>query len=142
LKDRPTLTLTQLERTRRLMDEHAGDCLVSGYEKHIGSLNLPDVDDRHVVAAAIEAGADAIITWNLVDFPKPIIAGHGIDVQTPDQLLSALLDANTSAVLAAMKNHRASLKNPPKTPAEYLETLAMQGLKESVERLRGELNRL
>jgi predicted nucleic acid-binding protein len=142
LKDRPDLTLTQLERTRRLMDEHAGDCLVSGYEEHIEGLNLPDIDDRHVVAAAIESGADAIITWNLVDFPKLIIGGHGIEVQTPDQLLCALLDANTSAVLAAMKNHRASLKNPPKSPAEYLETLALQGLKESVERLRGEMEQL
>lgn len=56
LKDRPDLTRTQLERTRRLMDEHGSDCLVTGHEQHIASLTLPDMDDRHVVAAGIEAG--------------------------------------------------------------------------------------
>lgn len=132
LKDRPDLTPAQLERTRRLMDEHGGDCLVTGYEQHIASLTLPDVDDRHVLAAGIESGADAIVTWNLSDFPKNIVKAHGIEVQTPDQLMCALLDANASAVLAAMKDHRASLKNPPKSPAEYLETLKLQGLPKTI----------
>ena len=72
LNDRPDLTLEKLERTRRLMDAHAGDCLVSGYEKHISTLSLPDPNDRHVLAAAIEADADAIVTWNLKDFPSPL----------------------------------------------------------------------
>ncbi|MFT4641948.1 MAG: hypothetical protein ACI8T1_005292 [Verrucomicrobiales bacterium] len=53
LKDQPDLTRENLERTRRLMDAHAGDCLVSGYEKHISALSLPDPNDRHVLAAAI-----------------------------------------------------------------------------------------
>jgi hypothetical protein len=95
-----------------------------------------------VVAAGIEAGADAIITWNLGDFPTTVIEGYGIEVRTPDQLICALLDASATDVLAAMRQHRKSLKNPPKSPAEYLETLALQGLRQSVERLRNELSRL
>jgi len=142
LKDRPDLTPAQLERTRRLMDEHGGDCLVTGHEQHIASLTLPDMDDRHVVAAGIEAGADAIITWNLGDFPTTVIKGYGIEVRTPDQLVCALLEASATDVLAAMRQHRESLKNPPKSPAEYLETLALQGLKQSVERLRDEMPRV
>jgi predicted nucleic acid-binding protein len=142
LKDRPDLTPGQLERTRRLMDEHGGDCLVTDYERHITGLTLPDMDDRHVVAAGIEAGADAIITWNLGDFPTVVIEAYGIEVRTPDQLICALLDASATEVLAAMRQHRMSLINPPKSPAEYLETLASQGLKESVEQLRHEMSRL
>jgi hypothetical protein len=142
LKDRPDLTRQQLERTRRLMDEHGGDCLVSGYEKHMTGLTLPDMDDRHVVAAGIEAGADAIITWNLSDFPKKVIKAHGMNVQTPDQILGTLLDANARAVLAAMKDHRASLKNPPKSPAEYLETLKLQGLAKAVVAIRSSTDEL
>ena len=115
---------------------------MSSYEEHIAGLTLPDMDDRHVVAAGIEAGADAIITWNIGDFPKEVIKGHGIEVQTPDQLLCALLDVKATVVLAAMKDHRTSLKNPPKSSAEYLETLVTHGLKESVERLRGEVDQL
>lgn len=142
LKDRPDLSRAQLERTRRLMDEHAGDCLVTGYEQHIASLTLPDTTDRHVVAAAIESGADAIITWNLADFPQQAVKGHGMEIQTPDQLLCALLDERHEGVLAAMRQHRSSLKNPPKNPVEYLETLALQGLTQSVVRLRDKVAEL
>lgn len=135
LRDRSDLTLEKLERTRRLMDEHAGECLVSGHETHITSLVLPDPNDRHVLAAAIEAKSDGIITWNLSDFPADIVGQFGIEVQTPDQLVTHLLERNGSAVVAAMREHRASLKDPPKTPSEYLENLVKQGLTKSVEKL-------
>ena len=138
LKDRSDLSREKLERTRRLMDEHAGDCLVTGYEQHVDSLSLPDPDDRHVLAAAIEAAAEAIITWNLRDFPSATIAEHGIAVQTPDQLIKTLLETDRNAVLEAMKDHRATLHNPPATPAEYLEKLIQQGLQESAKLVRAE----
>jgi hypothetical protein len=32
--------------------------------------------------AGIEAGADAIITWNLGDFPTAVIGGYGFEVRT------------------------------------------------------------
>jgi len=41
------------------------DCLVTGYEDLIAAINLPDPDDRHVLAAAIRAGAEAIVTDDL-----------------------------------------------------------------------------
>ena len=55
LANRPDLKAEQLKRTRELMDAHALDCLVTGYEKLIAGLTLPDPDDRHVLAAAIRA---------------------------------------------------------------------------------------
>ncbi len=139
LKNRPDITLEQLERTRRLMDLHAGDCLVRDYEKHIEKIELPDPDDRHVVAAAIEATADAVVTWNLVDFPQPTLANLGIDIRTPDQLLAELLDADHRPVIDAMREHRLSLKNPPKSATEYIENLKQQGLTESLKLLKPHL---
>lgn len=56
-----------LERTRDLMDTSVRDCLVAGYEPLIPSLELPDPDDRHVLAAAIVGRCDAIVTQNLKD---------------------------------------------------------------------------
>ena len=114
------------------MDEHGGDCLVGGYEKHIAAINLPDMDDRHVVAAGIEAKVDSIITWNLRDFPKKVIKAHGMTVLTPDELVGLLIKTNKVGVRAAMTAHRLSLKNPSKTPQEYLETLKLQGLTKAV----------
>ena len=65
LKKRPDLTRDKLERTRILMDQHAVDALVTDYEDLIPGLQLPDPDDRHVLAAAIRGHADVIVTINL-----------------------------------------------------------------------------
>ena len=69
LRSRPDLTAARLERTRRLMDSHVHDVLVTGFEDLVPSLELPDPSDRHVLAAAIRAEADIIVTANLKDFP-------------------------------------------------------------------------
>ncbi len=45
-----------LERTRDLMDSSVRDAKVIGYEWLIDSLDLPDPNDRHVLAAAIKSG--------------------------------------------------------------------------------------
>jgi len=51
------------------MREAFDDALVSGWEELEGGLSLPDQGDRHVLAAAIRGGAQAIITANAKDFP-------------------------------------------------------------------------
>jgi hypothetical protein len=56
------------------MNEAVRDCLVTGYEDLIESLTLPDPDDRHVLAAAIRAGAEVIVTYNLKDFSPEALA--------------------------------------------------------------------
>ena len=74
------------------MDQATRDCLVSGYETLISALSLPDPDDRHVLAAAITARCDVIVTSNLRDFPEASITPHGIEVQHPDDFLCSHLD--------------------------------------------------
>jgi len=76
LANRPDLNRKQLERTRRLMNAHVLDCLVTGYENLIDGLTLPDPNDRHVLAAAVSADADVIVTYNLGDFPT-VIGAYG-----------------------------------------------------------------
>lgn len=75
LRDHPHLTCRQLERTRDLMNRHAADSLVTGFEHRIAQLTLPDPDDRHVLAAAIHCHAEVILTRNLRDFPASALAG-------------------------------------------------------------------
>src|SRR3954464_11109127 len=69
LSDRPDIRPESQARCRELMNRHVPDCLVVGYETLIPTLVLPDPDDRHVLAAAIHAQAEVIVTFNLRDFP-------------------------------------------------------------------------
>jgi predicted nucleic acid-binding protein len=135
LRTRPELQL-QLQRTRQLMDVHVLDSLVTGYEPLIETLDLPDPDDRHVLAAAIVARADVLVTKNLNDFPAERLAPFGIEAQHPDVFVRNLLGLHQTASLAAVSEHRASLHHPPKTTSEYLDTLLVQELPETVAFLR------
>lgn len=136
LKDRTDITPDLLERTRSLMNFHVRDSLVTGYETLIESLELPDPDDRHVLAAAIRTRASVIVTFNLKDFPADILDPLGMEAQHPDEFISHLIDLNSGAVCVAAKRQRESLKNPPRTVEEFLTTLEQQQLPETVTRLR------
>ena len=63
------------------------DAVVTGYEPLIGSLHLPDPDDRHVLAAAIRARAQIIVTFNLNDFPAEVLADWDVEARHPDDFL-------------------------------------------------------
>ena len=136
LASRPDLTRKKLERTRELMDKAAPDALVAGYHHLIPKLELPDPKDRHVLAAAIHCGASIIVTCNLADFPSETLAQFGIEAQHPDDFILDLLSLAPGLVMEAAQNHRVSLKNPPKSVAEYLDSLDRQGLKQSAVELR------
>lgn len=136
LKNRPDLTRTQLERTRDLMNAHAYDALIQGYEDLIPALSLPDPDDRHVLAAAIRGRADVIVTYNLKDFPEEVVSVHGVTAQHPDEFLTHLIDLAPGAVLSAVQRLRLSLKKPAVSVEEYLATLQRQELSAFVSKLR------
>jgi len=84
------------------------------------------------LAAAIHAGADAIITFNLRDFPTNLIDQYNIEVLHPDDFIQYQFDFNNAAVVIAAQRCRSRLRNPPKSAAEYLETLAQQRLPKTV----------
>jgi len=139
LANRRDVTPDQLERTRQLMDRIAPECLVTGYEGYIPALTLPDADDRHVLAAAIEAGASAIVTFNLSDFPDAALVPYEIVALHPDIFLCELMDVDAESVLVGVRRHRASLRRPPKTVEEYLSTLRNNGLTQFAARLAGQM---
>jgi predicted nucleic acid-binding protein len=98
LEMRPDLTEKQLNRTKDLMNSHVRDCLVENYEHLIDKISLPDENDRHVLAAAIQAKAEIILTFNLRDFPTEILQNFNLKAVAPDKLLSAIFDSNRENV--------------------------------------------
>jgi predicted nucleic acid-binding protein len=136
LKNRSDLSREKLIRTRDLMNQAVADCLVRGYEPLISGLDLPDKDDRHILAAAIHCNADAIITFDLKDFPLADLAQYGIEPQHPDDFVFHQFGINEASVLNAARRCRARLKNPPREADQYLVALERCGLPQSVDRLR------
>lgn len=110
---------------------------MTGYKHLIPELRLPDLSDRHVLAAAIHCHASVIVTCNLADFPPDVLADYGIEAQHPDEFILHLLDLAPALVVEAAENHRRSLKNPPMTTEEYLDTLKSQGLTQTASVFRG-----
>ena len=61
--------------------------IVNNFERHIPKLYLPDQNDVHVLAAAIESETNVIVTLNLRDFPNSELVKYGIRRVHPDELL-------------------------------------------------------
>lgn len=133
-EDRPELG-SRIDRTVVLINEHAHDAMVEDYQHFIPCVNLPDQNDRHVVAAALKSGAELIVTFNLKDFPDAALAPHGVEAIHPDDFIVDLFDLHAAKVLAAVSAQRQALKNPPRTADELLETLLKQGLPQTVKLL-------
>lgn len=135
LKNRQDLTPDQLQRTRSLMDESVLGCLVNGYQSLVDAIQLPDSGDRHVVAAAIHCGADAIITMNLRHFPDSELRKYNIEAQHPDDFLIHQFGLDQASMIITAQRVRARLQNPAKSAEEYLETLKAQQLPQTVSEL-------
>jgi predicted nucleic acid-binding protein len=136
LADRPDLSPEKLARTRAAMNKAIPDVVVSGYADLIAGIDLPDPDDRHVVAAAIRAGAQAIVTSNLKDFPNEKLEALGLEAVHPDDFVLDSIDLAPAAICAAVEAQAAALKSPPQSRAQLLETLQRGGLVQSVAKLR------
>lgn len=128
LRNEPHRDRAVLERTRDLMNTAVRDALITGYEPLVTALNLPDPDDRHVLAAAIAGRCDVIVTQNLQDFPPDVLHNFGVEAQHPDDFLANHLNLAPGKFCAAIRKVRTRLKNPPYSVENYLATLTRQGL--------------
>lgn len=122
------VTRERLARTLALMCRVLPQAEMRGYEHRIDALVLPDADDRHVLAAAIEARASALLTFNLADFPLECLAPHGMIARHPDDFLCSLYDADPEAIMAVVQKARQNLRLTVPSWTEFVETLARQRL--------------
>lgn len=136
LRREPHRNRLAIERTRDQMDQATRDSLVTGYETLIPSLQLPDPNDRHVLAAAIVGHCDVIVTQNLRDFPDKELAPYRIETQHPDEFLHNHLSLAQGMFCGAVRKVRARLKNPPLTVNKYLENLTQVGLTATASELK------
>jgi predicted nucleic acid-binding protein len=135
-KNRPDLERSRLERAKQLMNDAIMDCCVTGYGRLVETITLPDPNDRHVVAAAMHAKSNAIVTFNLKDFPEDVLAPLNLEAIHPDDFITYQLDLNEAAVLSAASKVCRRLRNPAMTGGQYLDALLSCGLPKTVTALR------
>lgn len=110
------------------MREAFDDALVTGWEDLEAGISLPDIDDRHVVATAIRAGAQAIVTSNISDFPAAALSRFGLEALHPDDFLLDQLDLSPPTILQVIGEQAAHTRRPSLTPQDLAVLLGRAGV--------------
>lgn len=115
---------SQARKIRQTFDE----CFVSGHMSLIDGLDMPDKDDRHVLAAAIRSSAQVIVTENKRDFPPDLLEEYDIEVLGADDMLVSTYELFPVEAARALGRVRRRYKNPSMTVSEFLLDLTRAGL--------------
>jgi predicted nucleic acid-binding protein len=87
------------------------EALVTEYE-HLIPVMQNDLKDRHVAAAAVHCGAQAIVTQNLKNFRN--LPPH-IQIQSPDDFLMNICDMYPEKMISILREMSAKCRHPPVT---------------------------
>ncbi len=117
--------LAAAERLVGSMRSAFDDALVVGWEPLEGTFGLPDIDDEHVVAAAVVGGAGAIVTDNLKHFPADDVP-KDIQVLSAVEFASNTADVNPEHAANAIREISRRHRNPSHTPQEILDLLVQR----------------
>ncbi|MRX42971.1 PIN domain-containing protein [Agromyces kandeliae] len=123
----PDIDPSRFQSRFRSMDEAFDDALVEGWEALEGGIELPDPDDRHVVAAAIRGRADVIVTENVSDFPEAALRPFGLAAIRLDDFLLDQFDLGPSATCQVITEQAAAMTHPPVAAEVLLARLARSG---------------
>ncbi|AUH34050.1 RSP_2648 family PIN domain-containing protein [Paracoccus tegillarcae] len=86
-----------------LLIDRFPDALADGWGNRTAGLDLPDPADAHVIEAALNGGADRIVTANLRDFPRPAMSAVGLRAVHPDVFLTDLWAKDPDPVAEAAR---------------------------------------
>jgi predicted nucleic acid-binding protein len=107
-------------RLRAVIVREFPEATIEGYEQLVVAMKN-DEKDRHVVAAALKAGAQVVVTSNLKDFT---VLPEGMEAQSPDVFLCNLFDLDPDGFIELLREQAEDLVNPPMTLNEVLTRLA------------------
>lgn len=107
------------------------DAKVENYEPLIEGLELPDVKDCHILAAAIKTNANIIVTNNIKDFPESYISQFGLSAKTADDFITDIIDLNHDKAIEAFRKLVLNRRNPDLDQYEVLDNLRKNGLIDS-----------
>lgn len=121
-------TESQIRNRINIVNKAFPYALVKNYSFLIDTLSLPDPDDRHVLATAIKASADVIVTNNLKDFPEEYLRSFDIEVKSADEFATDIIDLNQKIALEYFMKMVSHKNKPALDESETLETLRNNGM--------------
>ena len=122
----------------RQMRQAFDDAEITGWEGLDGTYGLPDPDDEHVVAAAVVAGAGAIVTLNTKDFPATLLPS-GLETLRPAEFAANTVSLDPHRALHAIRTiaSRSGAQGQARTVTELLDILLRRyGFDDAVDQLR------
>ncbi|GEL42290.1 hypothetical protein MEX01_28810 [Methylorubrum extorquens] len=127
----------QAAEQRRRMEAAFAEASVIGSEAFLGDCQgLPDPDDAHVVAAALQTRASVIVTDNLKHFPETILSRLSLYARSTDAFLADTITPDQGRAVAAIGKLRQRLHRPEKSAGQLLLDMEANGLTETVDVLR------
>lgn len=122
------MDLGKAHRREMLIKGNFPESIVEAKEDLVSQMQNA-VEDRHVLATAIQSKSQIIVTYNLKDFPDDVLTPLGIKAQHPDDFLCDLCDQfGYERMVAVIKKQAEDLKNPPMGFLDVLSLLDNQGL--------------
>jgi hypothetical protein len=110
------------------MNEAVPDARASGYTHRIKGIVFPDPDDRHVIAVALECGAELIVSADRKHFNERSLSPYGLRRISPDDLLCDRLDKEPELVVEVTDRARLALTRTRPDRETYLDILEKTGL--------------
>jgi len=111
LVERFALSKAQAAYRESEIRRHFPEAWILGYEDLIPAMTN-DLKDRHVLAAAVRAQAEIIVTYNRKDFPAASLAPYAISVQGPSTFLKNLYELDRDTVLRTLEEQAVAIDKP------------------------------
>lgn len=109
------------------MTTYFPDAIVDGYKNLIDGMSCHP-KDRHVLAAAVRANAQVLVTFDIKDFPAKSTKDYEVEVVHPDDFLLDQLDLYPGMTIATLDQLVATYDSPAMTIDELLQSLARAGV--------------
>lgn len=102
VEDTPGLTAEHLARTFDAMRRAFPEAMIHDYE-HLVDDMTNDPKDRHVLAAAVAADADLLVTYNLRHYPASACDPHDVTIQSSDGFLCDALERDPEVISRVLR---------------------------------------
>lgn len=122
---------------RSAMERAFEDATVTDYGAFLSiGAQLPDPKDGHVLAAALKAEADVLVTDNLKHFPPDVLSPLGLDALSADVFIANTITLATASAIPALRKMRERFRNPEMDAERLLIRMEAVGLLETATSLR------